>query len=90
MNINYDNIKETYGDEIIEEINNNIDMVKDNINYLVKLNFTDIESIFERYTLLFLYNEEEFKEKINNLINKCGTNYVDIIESDLSLLEELM
>ena len=90
MNINYNNIKDTYGEEIINDINDNIDIVKNNINYLVNLKFTDVETIFERYTLLFLYNKGDFKEKFDSLINKLGNNYVDMIESDLSLLEELM
>lgn len=31
-----------------------------------------------------------FKEKINQLIKKIGNDYVDIIENDLSIFEELM
>ena len=90
MNINFDVICETYGDSVVELIKDNMEDVMENIEYLVKLNFTDVEDIFERYTLIFLDSPSLFQEKINKFIQKLGSNYVDIIENDLFLLEELM
>jgi len=90
MNIDFNKINEIYGDDVIVAIKDNIDDIKANISYLEKLKFTDIEDIFERYTLIFIDTPSSFKDKINQLINKLGNDYVDIIENDLSILEELM
>ena len=89
MNIDFNKINEIYGEDIIVAIKDNIDDVKENISYLEKLRFNDIEDIFERYTLIFIDTPSSFKDKINQLINKLGNDYVDIIENDLSVLEEL-
>ena len=53
------------------------------------LEFNDVEDIFEREILLFLYDHDTFKDKLNKLIYKLGLNYVEKIENDLSLLESL-
>lgn len=89
MNINFYKIKEIYGTEVIKQIKNNIEDVLMNIDYLVKLDFTDIEDIFERCPLIFLYDKNIFQEKINFLIKKIGNNYIEEIENNLELLEEL-
>ena len=90
MNIDFNKISDTYGDSVIELIRENIEDVNENINYMIKLGFTDIEDIFERYTLIFIDTPSIFKEKINKLINELGSNYIDIIENDLFILEKLM
>jgi len=90
MNINFNKINELYGEDVLRLVNENIEDIIKNINYLKQLNFTDIEDIFERYTLLFIDTSLSFREKINQLINKLGNDYVNIIENDLSVLEELL
>lgn len=90
MNIDLNKIESIYGLELLDLIKENIDDVKMNINYLIYLNFNDIEDIFERYVLIFICDFDEFKSKIDKLINKLGNNYVDIIENDLGILEELL
>lgn len=89
MAINYDNLKEIYGEEIIETLNDNMDIVEKNIKTMKELGFEDIEGIFERNVETFLYFPQSFKEKINNLIEKLGPDYVNIIENDVSYLENL-
>ena len=54
-----------------------------------ELGFEDVEGIFERNVETFLYFPQSFKEKINNLIEKLGSDYVNIIENDVSYLENL-
>lgn len=88
MNINFNKIKEIYGNEILNMIKENQKTVIKNIKYLYTLGFTDIEDIFEREILLFI--DTDFKTKMDNLIFKLGSNYVDIIENNLSLLEEIL
>lgn len=90
MKVNLNNIRDTYGDSLVLLIRDNIDDVMKNIDYLNKLNFTDTEDIFERYAILFLDTPSEFKNKIDNLIKELGNDYVDIIENDLSILENLL
>ena len=89
MVINYDNLKEIYGEEIIETLNDNMDIVEKNIKTMKELGFEDVEGIFERNVETFLYFPQSFKEKINNLIEKLGPDYVNIIENDVSYLENL-
>lgn len=90
MNINFDKINEIYGREMVLLIKDNIDNVVHNINYLKKIGFNDIEDIFERYVPIFLYTEKELKNKFNNLIKSLGIEYVELIENNLGILEELL
>ena len=89
INIDFDKINKIYGIETLNNIKENINEVNKNISYMYKLGFTDIEDIFERETLLFICNNKEFKNKIDKLIRRLGATYVDDIENDISLLEEL-
>ena len=61
-----------------------------NINYLNSRNITIIEDIVERYGIILLYDEEDFKERIDSLINKLGDNYIEELENNVDLLEELL
>ena len=90
MDFDFSKIEEIYGKETVTNIKDNIEEVTSNINYLIYLGFNDTEDLFERDTLLFLYDNETFKNKINQLIKKLGPNYVNIIEEDISQLEELL
>ena len=90
MNINLDKIKDIYGLELLDLVKENIEDINKNINYLIYLNFNDIEDIFERYTPIFICEHKEFRQKMAKLVNKMGIDYVDIIENDLGILEELL
>lgn len=88
--MDFEKIKEIYGEEILKELIDNKEEVQKNIYYMIKLNFEDTEDIFERITPLFITDNKTFKNKIDSLIKRLGTDYVDIIESNLGLLEELL
>ena len=88
MNIDFNKITEIYGSEVINMIKENQDIVIKNLKYMYKLGFKDMEDIFEREVLLFL--DDDFKNKIDYLIIKLGPNYVEKIENDLGLLEEII
>jgi hypothetical protein len=90
MNINFDKIETLYGKETLELINNNTEDVVTNINYLISLGFDDVEDIFERYTLIFIEDTITFKDKIDKLIKVLGNNYVDILEENIELWENLL
>ena len=88
--IDFEKIEQIYGKEILQELIENKEEIQKNIYYMIKLNFEDTEDIFERITPLFINDNKTFKNKIDSLIKKIGPDYVNIIESDLGLLEELI
>lgn len=86
MEINFDKIEEIYGKETLQDIRVNIKRVSNNINYLSLKNLESIDDIFERYTLLFLIEEKDFKNKVDYLFNKYGFQ----IDDNLELWEEIL
>ena len=88
-NVDLNSIKEIFGEEYIEMINENIDVIDKNVKIMYELNFDDVEGIFERCPEVFMYNPSEFETKIKDLIEKLGENYVDRIEEDISYIENL-
>lgn len=88
--INLKSMKEVYGSEIFEMLLDNIEIVEKNLQYLNELKFDDFLGLLERCPILFTYFPEEFKRKIDKLIEKIGENYVEIIQNDIGLLEELL
>lgn len=90
MKIDFEKIEKIYGSSLIEEIQNNLKDILKNMKYLKELNINDIEDIFERYPLIFICDKNEFKNKVDKLISKIGINYVDMLDNDMELWEELM
>ncbi len=89
MKIDLNNLKEVYGDEILEIINGNMEIIESNVKTMQELGFDDVEGILERNIDAFLYFPKDFKEKMDNLIKTIGPNYVEIIENDVSYMEDL-
>ena len=83
-------MKEVYGKEIYEIILSNIDVIEKNLKYLRELKFDDYVGIFERCPIIFTYFPKDFKRKFAELVEKLGDNYVEIIESNIDLVEELL
>lgn len=90
MDINFNKIEEIYGKSVIDNLSILKDDVIKNIEYFTSLGFDDVIDIFERQVLVFICSNEEFISKVNTLIKKIGINYVEEIESDISLLDELL
>ena len=90
MDIDFSKIEKIYGKSVIECISILRDDVIKNIEYFMSLGFDDAIDIFERQVLIFICPNEEFISKVNTLIKKIGINYVEEIESDISLLDELL
>ena len=90
MNINFDKIEHIYGKSVIDSIYDMQEDVMKNAEYFYLLGLNDTEDIFERQVLAFICEHNEFKTKMNKLINKLGTNYVEMIEEVISLLDELL
>ena len=92
MNLQIDlkTMKEVYGKEIYEIISSNIDIIEENLKYLRKLKFDDYVGIFERCPIIFTYFPKDFKRKFDELVQRVGDNYVEKIESNIDLVEELL
>ena len=90
MDIDFNKIEKIYGKSAIESISVLRDDVIKNIEYFMLLGFDDAIDIFERQVLIFICPNEEFISKVNTLIKKIGINYIDEIENDISLLDELL
>lgn len=89
LEIDLENMKEVFGEEILESISFNMDSIKENIELLKKLKFDDIGGLFERCPDIFMDFPSNFESKINNLIKELGSEYVEIIENDISYIENL-
>mgnify|MGYP005750653903 FL=1 len=90
LNIDINKMKEVFGDEIEDIINENIDIVEKNIKFLKELKFEDAEGILEMYPELFMNFPKKFEEKILKLKEELGDNYIEIIENDMSILEKII
>ena len=91
MTINWDKISEVHGsDVVVQLVNSENDDFFDNVLYLKELKIEEIEEIIERYFLIFLYSHDSFVEKVDNLINKLGSNYINKLGDDMTYWEELL
>ena len=89
LKINLENMKEIYGEGIIKVIIDNEELIKENIKTLEKYKFNDIEDIIERYPTLLMNFPKQFEEKIKKLKKIYGEDFVNIIENDMSILENV-
>ena len=53
-------------------------------------NFEDYEDIIERFPLAFVDDHEVVKEKIDKLIERLGSDYINILGEDMGIWEELL
>ena len=90
LNIDINKMKEVFGDEIEDIINENIDIVEKNIKFLKELKFEDAEWMLEMYPELFMNFPKKFEEKILKLKEELRDNYIEIIENDMSILEKII
>lgn len=83
-----ENIIDTYGEDIKEDILENKDIVLENYNFLKELNIISVDEIFQRYITIFL--DENFKNKVNKLISNLGEDYIEKIEENISIFDSLL
>lgn len=83
-----ENIIDTYGEDIKEDILENKDIVLENYNFLQELNIISVDEIFQRYITIFL--DENFKNKVNKLISNLGEDYIEKIEKNISIFDSLL
>jgi len=88
--VDIEKLSKIYGLGIVDIINDNSQLIKDNINYLTSLGFSCVGELFSRYPSLFVFDEEEFKIKVDSLVLKVGLHYLDFLENDLTMFEVLL
>ena len=81
-------MQEVYGNEIIEMIEVNMDIISKNILIMKKYNFDDIQWLFEACPSFFMNFPKQFEEKLKKIIEKVGPNYVEYIQENVEILEE--
>lgn len=87
MNLDFERLKELYGNNILLNYSDNIYEVVDNIKYLESLGFNNISEIIEYNPYIFIKSNDIFKEKINNLISSL--DYIERLDEDISLWDTL-
>lgn len=91
MLINFDEerMKEVFDEQIILIIKQNMDIVEKNFKLMYELGFEDVIGLFERCPDFFLNFPNVFEEKLKQLEEELGEEYINLIENDVSLIEEL-
>ena len=82
-------IEEIYGKSIFNNIKNNLEDLTENIKYLQTKKFNNIEEIIEQNPYLFIMPNDIFIERLDNLIENLGNNYIEILNEDITLWDYL-
>jgi hypothetical protein len=85
---NYNLLKDTYNEEYLYSINKNTFLK--NYHLLRSYNITCLEDIILNYLELFTYDTNILEERLKKLITSLGPNYNELINNNLSLLNELI
>lgn len=84
--INIDEIFSKYEDDVVKNIDKD-NMLK--IIYFLEEESCDfIDELLENYLDLFTFDYDEFVSKYNKLNNKYNNSYLNMINTDMNLLEE--
>ena len=90
MKIDFEKINKIYGKDILDGLRDNLDEVNKNIKYLYEIGIECIEEVFERYAPIFIFDNKEFKNKVNKLVGKLGNEYVEILGENEDYWSELL
>ncbi len=80
-------INEMYNKDLIDRLNK--DNVMEIYKYLIGKGIYYAKDLFIEYLDLFLIDSDVFINKFDKIIEKLGSNYVDIIGEDSSILMEM-
>ena len=85
--IDIDNIEEMYNRDIIHKLD--MDNVNKIYSYLINKGIYYAKDMFIENLELFLLDSDVFIERFNDIIDNIGSNYVDVIGEDSSILENM-
>lgn len=85
MELDIAKLANIYGTSIIHDINDEIENLVPNIRYMKSIGFTNVEDIIELYPFLFIKDNVEFTEKVEQLINKVGSDYIEVLNTNTEL-----
>ena len=86
MNGIEEDISSIISDELREDIENNADLVKNNLEYLKSLGITNYQEIFKKYYPIFLMDSSNFQ----NIFNKYDiSDLIDKINKNIAIIEHL-
>ena len=89
MKLDLKRIEEIYGKSSIYEFKENMDEVITNLNYLLSRGFNNVYTILENNPYIFFLDTNIFEERVNNLIDKLGVEYIEKLEEDFTLWGEI-
>lgn len=85
MELDMNRIKDIFGNSAILEIKDNQEEFLDNIKYLISLSCPNVYELVEMYPYTFLIDTDEFKNKVNNLLDSLGIYSFEKIENNLEI-----
>lgn len=86
MNFIEEEISSTISSELRQDLENNQDLVKANIDYLKELGIEKYQEIFKNYYPMFLMDNSNFKE----IFNKYDlSDLIEKIDKNIAIIEHL-
>lgn len=90
MQFNLEKIKQSYGETVCNDIEEEKELVMNNLEFLYELGFRSLDDIFYAYTVAFLQDEQKFKDKVLTLCEKVGENYLNILDMHIDFWEDIL
>ena len=83
--MNIDRLTEIYGESIARVLYDNIDTFTTNIKYLESKGYSNVLDLVGLYPYSFIQDEDDFKEKVDTLIDDLGIDYVEQLNNNFEL-----
>ena len=78
-------IKDIFGNSMILEIKDNQQEFIKNIKYILSLGYDNVYELVELYPTTFLMESNEFKEKVDSLLNSLGVDSFEQLEENTEI-----
>lgn len=89
MILDTDKIKELYGQNIFYKVKDYIEDITANMNYLSNRGIKNVYHVLETNLMIFIQPEDIFQEKTNQFFERLGVEYIEKLENDMTLWEQL-
>lgn len=85
MEMDLERIQNIFGKSSISEIRNNKEDFLQNIEYMISLGYKDVYELVQLYPYTFLKENQEFREKVEELLDSLGVESFEKISEDTSI-----